>query len=159
METVSIVRACRKDIPLLAEYRYNMFADMAPQEDLSGIHDTFVASVERFYAERLDNPDELTLFAWENGSAIGCGSIIFEARPPNVKNSATLAGYILNIYVRPDYRRKGVATAIMRALEAEARKRGVKKIGLHASKTGAHVYLRLGYCPKENYMESMLPEA
>ncbi len=156
METIRIAPARTQDIPLLAEYRYSMFADMFPEEDFSAIRGKFTADVEAYYLRRMENRDELNLFAWVDGEPAGCGSIIFEGRPPNIKHTSTLFGYILNISVRPEYRRRGIATSIMRALEAEAKKRGVKKIGLHASKAGARLYGGIGYFPKESYMESDL---
>jgi ribosomal protein S18 acetylase RimI-like enzyme len=56
--------------------------------------------------------------------------------------------------VRPEFRKRGVATTIMRALEEEAKARGVKRIGLHASAAGAGVYEKLGFSKQENYREA-----
>jgi GNAT superfamily N-acetyltransferase len=159
VENVHIAPAGRADIPLLAECRYRMFADMFANDDYSGVKERFVAAVADYYAARFGKSDELSLVARMDGEPVGCGSIIFEARPPHVKSFSVLFGYILNVYVRPEFRRKGVATKIMQALHKEAKARGVKKIGLHASQAGAAVYAKLGYAVKESYMEMALPEA
>ena len=62
-------------------------------------------------------------------------------------------GYILNIYVEREYRRKGISKSIMAELHDEARKRGTRKIGLHASRLGYPVYRSMGYTANKTYLE------
>lgn len=154
VEEIRIIPAAKADIPLMAESRLAMFADMFPEEDLSGIRQEFLDAANRYYTEKLGSPDELSLVAKLGSEAIGCGTIMFQKRPPSIKNIRNLYGYILNIYVRPEFRRRGAATRIMQALMSEAKNRGVKRIGLHASRAGADVYRKLGFSPKESYMEA-----
>jgi ribosomal protein S18 acetylase RimI-like enzyme len=154
VEEIRIIPAEKADIPLMAESRLSMFAEMFPEEDFSAIEREFLDAALRYYAEKLISPDELSLVAKLGDRAIGCGTIMFQQRPPSVKNLKNLFGYILNIYVRPEFRRHGAATRIMEALMREARVRGVKRIGLHASRAGANVYRKLGFSAKESYMEA-----
>jgi ribosomal protein S18 acetylase RimI-like enzyme len=153
MNEFEIVPASPSDIPLLADYRFAMFVDMNPESDLSGIKGDFLAAARRYYEERLAGADELSLVARRGGEPVGCGTIMFQLRPPHAKHLRNLFGYILNVYVRPEFRKRGVASAIMRALHEEARRRGARRVGLHASAAGAPVYRRLGYVCKESYME------
>ncbi len=153
-EEIRIVPAAKADIPLMAESRLAMFADMFPEEDMSGIRQEFLDAATRYYAEKLGSPDEHSLIAKLGDQAIGCGTIMFQKRAPSIKNMKNLYGYILNIYVRPEFRGRGAATGIMQALMSEAKGRGVKRIGLHASRAGANVYRKLGFASKESYMEA-----
>jgi GNAT superfamily N-acetyltransferase len=52
---------------------------------------------------------------------------------------------ILNVYVEPAFRRRGVADALMRALLDALATRNIRRIVLHASKEGRRLYERLGF--------------
>jgi ribosomal protein S18 acetylase RimI-like enzyme len=52
---------------------------------------------------------------------------------------------ILNVYVERDWRRRGVAEGLMRALLTELSERGVYRVVLHASPDGKRLYERLGF--------------
>ncbi len=52
---------------------------------------------------------------------------------------------ILNVYVEPDWRRRGVGEALMHAVMAALAARGIRRIVLHASKDGRRLYERLGF--------------
>ena len=54
---------------------------------------------------------------------------------------------VLNVYVEPAWRRRGVAEALMRALLDALAVRGIRRIVLHASPDGRRLYERLGFVP------------
>jgi ribosomal protein S18 acetylase RimI-like enzyme len=54
-------------------------------------------------------------------------------------------GYVLNVFVEPEYRRRGLAQALMSECMDEARRRGIRVVALHASKKGQPVYEKLGF--------------
>lgn len=60
---------------------------------------------------------------------------------------AGLSGLVLNVFVEPAHRRRGLARALMLAVEAACADRGVAKLTLHASDMGRPVYESLGYEP------------
>jgi ribosomal protein S18 acetylase RimI-like enzyme len=153
MAEITIVKAGKEDIPFLAEYRYRMFCEMDEAVDYSQKKERFCAAARQYYADYLDAPDEASYCAHCGSETIACGTIVFQRRPPHLKHKVGTTAYILNIYVRPDFRKQGLATRIMEALREEARARGVKKIGLHASRFGLPLYKKLGYVVKENYLE------
>jgi ribosomal protein S18 acetylase RimI-like enzyme len=52
---------------------------------------------------------------------------------------------VLNVYVDPVWRRRGVAKALMRTLLDALSERGIGRIVLHASDEGRGLYERLGF--------------
>jgi ribosomal protein S18 acetylase RimI-like enzyme len=54
-------------------------------------------------------------------------------------------GYVLNVFVEPEYRRRGLAQALMTECMDEARRRGIRVVALHASQKGQPVYEKLGF--------------
>ena len=57
-------------------------------------------------------------------------------------------GRVGRMAVLTEHRRKGLATAVLRALEAEARRRGWRAIELHAQTYVADLYAKQGYAPR-----------
>jgi GNAT superfamily N-acetyltransferase len=60
---------------------------------------------------------------------------------------AAIQGLVLNVFVHPDHRRRGLARALMLALESACAERGVARLFLHASPDGRALYESLGYAP------------
>ena len=88
-----------------------------------------------------------------DGRVVACGSIVFRDRPPHIDHFENDLGYIHSIYVEDEFRRRGISKAIMARLHEEARKRGMRKTGLHASESGRPVYESMGYAGNSSCME------
>ena len=56
-------------------------------------------------------------------------------------------GYLLNAYVEPGHRGRGVARELMAMATAEARRRGLAYMVLHATAMGRPMYEKLGWAP------------
>lgn len=54
-------------------------------------------------------------------------------------------GYVNRLYTRPDWAKKGVATALLKNTEAWAKKRRIKKLLLESSKSAEGFYLKNGF--------------
>jgi len=52
---------------------------------------------------------------------------------------------VLNVYVEPDWRRRGIGEALMRTLLDALEERGIRRVVLHASVEGRGLYERLGF--------------
>lgn len=94
---------------------------------------------EAALAEEIENENACFLTAVEDGTVLGyCGM-----------HCACGECYIDNVAVFPKYRGKGIATALMTALKAEAKARGGEFVSLEvrASNTNAvSLYEKLGFC-------------
>ena len=66
---------------------------------------------------------------------------------PTFHNPSGRCAYIMNMYVRPDYRRRGIATAILDLLVTDARERGAGRIALEATEAGRPLYEKYGFVP------------
>jgi ribosomal protein S18 acetylase RimI-like enzyme len=78
-------------------------------------------------------------------------------RPPYPGNLAGREAYLLNMYTLPDYRKQGIANALLDAMAAEAIARGFGKVWLHASEAGRPLYERIGFVANPAYMEWQPP--
>lgn len=73
------------------------------------------------------------------------GLMLIDWPPHPAHPTDSRRGYVLNVFVEPDYRRRGLASELMRAAEAEFAGRGVQFAVLHATEKGQAVYNGLGW--------------
>ena len=71
---------------------------------------------------------------------------------PSPDNPSGRCAYLMNIYVRPRFRRRGIGAAIVRRLVAEARNRGIEKTYLETSGSGRNLYRSLGFAEMPDMM-------
>lgn len=64
---------------------------------------------------------------------------------PTVRNTTGKRGYLFNFYTRPEYRRQGIATAILNQIMDEARRRGVCDLFLNAREMAIPLYENAGF--------------
>lgn len=76
-------------------------------------------------------------------AAIGLMSIEWPPHPMHPQQEQR--GYVLNVYVEPEYRRRGLASKLMKLGEAEFTLRGLGFAVLHATEVGRPVYEGLGW--------------
>lgn len=86
------------------------------------------------------------------------GTLAFFERPPYPGNPLGRDAYLLNMFTAPAYRGKGAARAIVQAVIGEARRRGVRKLILHATEAGRPIYAEAGFGPSMAYMELALDD-
>lgn len=53
---------------------------------------------------------------------------------PSIAPNPDKRGYVLNVFVQPAYRRRGLASALMQAADAEFARRGITFAVLHATR-------------------------
>ena len=133
------------DIPVLVELRKRQLTDegegVPPDRQL----------VNYFTAALTDG----SLAAWvaeEEGEVVAIGAVCFFTLPPTFSNPAGRVAYITNMYTRKEYRRRGIATALLGLTIAEAKARGCGVVRLHASQAGKSIYSKAGFIDSEGYM-------
>lgn len=107
--------------------------------------------LELYVASRLDATAEQLIVAEENGTLLGVVHVLVEHVPfaPSVPyRRATTEGWILNVVVGSQHRRRGVGRALDAAARDWARARGAETIGLQVwtyNHEGREFFARLGY--------------
>ncbi|HOD05671.1 MAG TPA: GNAT family N-acetyltransferase [Anaerolineaceae bacterium] len=136
-------QALLEDIAALAEYRLQMLINMGrgtPEEI-----EVLRQPTEAYLAETMPTGEFLGWLAEADGQVIGIAGVIVRRKPPALKNPKGLEGYILSVFTHPDWRRRGVATALMQAILDYLRAKGIRRACLHASDAGRPVYEKLGF--------------
>lgn len=149
-------RADVHDAALITAHRRAMFDAMGrgPASALDVMSRTF----EAWVAPRLADGRYLGWITSDSDRPVASAGMLLMDWPPVPHNPlGTTRGYLLNVYVDPDYRRRGLAQALLKMCMAEARQSGIRVLSLHASDEGRPLYERLGFAPA-NEMLYIAPE-
>ena len=88
-------------------------------------------------------------FGWiveEDGKPVaGLGMMAIDWPPHPSHPKEDKRGYVLNLFVEPLYRQRGLGNMLMELGEAELRERGVSYGVLHATRMGKPLYERMGW--------------
>ena len=85
----------------------------------------------------------------DDGAAVGGAGV--QVRPiiprpaPGGGVLSGMQGLVVNVWVEPEWRRLGIAEALMREVVADAESSGLANLVLHASDAGRALYERLGF--------------
>ena len=142
-----------KDAKLLSEVRKLQLIDegISPDCDID-------PELDVFFKKWLVSEDFLQLIAEEDGKLLSTAAVIYYDLPPSYTNKIGVRGYVTNVYTVPEHRRKGLSKMLLTELLNDAKKRGIKKLWLGASKLGRPLYEKLGFIQQESYMELTLKE-
>jgi ribosomal protein S18 acetylase RimI-like enzyme len=149
----SIRVADARDIAVLAHHRAAMFRDMgalAPRNE-PALEDASVAYLRgaipggeylAWVAEDTASPRAII-----GGVGAQLRSIFPRPRPDTDDLELGPEAILLNMYVQPAWRRRGVGRALMTAVLEVLAARGVRRIVLHSSDAGRHLYESMGFVP------------
>ena len=135
-----------EDAGSIVHHRRAMFSDMGYQD--AAALDAMSASFGPWLAARMDAGDYLAWMARAaDGTIAGGLGLWLMDWPPHMIGAGARRGNILNVYTEPEFRRLGVARALMQAALDWCRANGVKAIILHASPDGRALYESMGFQP------------
>lgn len=121
-----------------------MFKDMK-ELDESGAAIIANAS-EDHLAALIEAREYFGFLAEQDGEVAGGGGVWLRPLLPRPGTpQGSLEAYVLNVYIEPEHRRRGVARAILEAIMDWCRERRVARISLHASAEGRPLYESLGF--------------
>ena len=149
MQPMLVTRlATLADSSLITTHRRAMFAEIGKSspEALDTMSRNFAP-----WLEQMIFTDRYVGWIVEEDStpAASAGFFQLDWPPHPLDPVATARGYLLNFWVEPSYRGRGLARALVRLAVAESRKRGLRVTALHASAAGRPVYEKEGFLSSE----------
>ena len=148
-----VIRRCLPgDAAVVAEHRVAMFRDMGdvPSDDLAGR--LLAASIPMLAAD-LEQGTYVGWFAVSASEQViaGVGAHVKPSLPRITRGDLRIASspvpLVVNVYTHPEWRRQGVARALMTTLMNWATAKGFDRVVLHASDAGRPLYASLGFVP------------
>ncbi len=143
------------DLEALVDTRVALFRELEGLSESAEVE--FRARCRDIMAQLLGDGRGVAWLAVTPEHAVQGAAFLLEfPRLPSPRNLRSREGYALSVYVTPEFRRQGVASALMAGAIAEARQRGHARIRLHATPDGRPVYERLGFKGRDDEMELVL---
>jgi GNAT superfamily N-acetyltransferase len=142
--SVSIRRAALADLDVLVRLRLAMLDEINAQGIPTNVQ-KLAAANRRYFAQRIPDEQYVGWLAEAGGQVVATAGLVFFERPPGVQNLSGIEAYVLNVYTLPDWRGRGIAAQIVEALIAYARTTSIRRLWLHATPDGAHIYQRAGF--------------
>jgi GNAT superfamily N-acetyltransferase len=157
IETSYRVRlATTDDIAIMIQYRRAMFESMGVSDQAA--LERMCAAMAGYLAQAIPSGEYLGWVADVAGDVVASGGLVIRSLPPSPRNMDGRQGYIMNVFTCPEWRRRGIATAIMQAILAYLKQAGVPVATLHASAAGRPMYEQMGFQPT-NEMRLVLDDA
>jgi GNAT superfamily N-acetyltransferase len=151
-KSLMIREAGPADLPIVLEFRMGMMADVFKAEmGTPGEADLLREANALWLTEHMGR-DFAAWLAEVDGRPAGSAAVLWFPHPPGPRNPGGLEAYVLNVYTKPEFRRLGVARALMARVVEVARARGVNRIWLRASSEGRPLYEDIGFGAR-NYLE------
>jgi GNAT superfamily N-acetyltransferase len=136
-------RAARFDeFPLAAALRQEMSLEMGG--DFDALAPDWRAKFCQYFGGKQAAGNAQLFLAFDAGAPVGCATIsILDDYRNFVFNQR--AAHVNAVFVKPAYRRRGIARRLMEMLIAWARERGCTRVRLRASDDGRLLYQALGF--------------
>lgn len=144
MNEIRIESASLPDLDELITWRMEVLHevfDISQDADVS----TLRATNLEYYRHAFQEKSHIACFALYDGVKAGCGAVCLQEEMPSPDNPTGLSAYLMNIYVRPSFRRLHIGSTIVEWLIKEARRNGVGKIYLETSDAGREMYRLLHF--------------
>ena len=145
-------RATLEDIDILTKTRIEV---LRAANKLSA--DTDMSEVERrsynYYQKALCDGSHIAYLVFDGNRFVGAGGVSFFQVMPTYHNPNGNKAYIMNMYTRPGYRRRGIASLMLECLMKEIRSRGITKVTLEATDAGRPLYEKYGFISMKDEME------
>ncbi len=106
-----------------------------------------------YYQHALETGLHTAYLVFDGDLFIGAGGISYYTVMPTYHNPTGKKAYIMNMYTRPEYRRKGIAIKTLELLVADAKSRNVSAISLEATDMGRPLYEKYGFKAMLSEME------
>jgi ribosomal protein S18 acetylase RimI-like enzyme len=142
----SFRRGTEADAASIAVHRRRMFEDMG--RGSAAELDAMQAKFLPWIANKIRSGEYLS-FLVENdrGQVVGGGGLMLSDQTPSPFDLSDKRGYILNVYVVPECRRRGLARRLMAEMLDYCRAQNIHTVALHASADGRPLYESLGFKP------------
>jgi GNAT superfamily N-acetyltransferase len=133
------------DLDTICEHRERMFAASGrDRQDLKPMTDAFRDWLRPRLADK-------SYFGWmieyDGRIVAGVGMMMIDWPPHPSHLTQNRRGYVLNMFVEPDHRRRGLGRHLMAMVRAEAEAMEIGYVTLHATRQGRSLYERLGWTP------------
>ena len=147
-----IIKAGKEHKKWIIRHRVEMFRAMGWNEDDL----LFTEQRTREYLDKSLEQAPITYLSIDNNEVQGGCGVTFYRTYPSKHNPTGKEAYILNMFVEPQYRKKGIATRLLKHILDICRAEGIGRVALHSAPLGIGIDESLGFEKVENYYRMII---
>lgn len=150
-----IRQATADDVPEILRQRRAMYLDMdyPDSSDLAAM----LSSCEAYLLESIGNGSFRAWLGVIEQTVVGGGAVLVSPWPSHPYDLECRRATILNVYVYPQFRRRGIARELLRTMIEWCKGQRFAMVYLHASQDGRRLYERLGFEPSNEMKLKLSP--
>lgn len=147
----SLRKATYVDVDILVDFRIEFLKEFQniPSDNEMEI---FRKSLKNFFLDKMKSGEFIAWFAVSENKILATSGLSFLQRPPHFFNKTGKFAYIMNMYTKPNWRRKGVGSALLEKLFEEIKNKGINTVFLHATPAGRPLYEKYGFRESDGEM-------
>lgn len=140
---MEIIKATKNDIETLMKIRLEML------KEVNALPIDYV--FDKYFVENCRKNFECTgetqtdVMCIENGEPVACATLCYLSMMPTFSHPTGNRAHLMNVYVKKEFRRHGLARKMLEFLIEEARTKGVTEISLDATEKGKPLYESVGF--------------
>ena len=151
---MEIIKATKNDIETLMKIRMEML------KEVNSLSDDYVFDKSLIENCRMNfectGETQTDILCIENGEPVACANLCYLSMMPTFSYPTGKRGHLMNVYVKKDFRRKGIAKKMLELLIEEAKSRKVTEISLDATEMGRPLYESMGFSSNDSAMTMKL---
>lgn len=115
-----------------------------------------VPHLQDYYHRHMKDGTFVSWLALDGDKIVGTSGMSFVERPPIFSSPSGKIGILSSMFTHPDYRRRGIAKALLHRVVEEARNYGCSAVQITASDMGVKLYAAYGFIHNQNFMQYKL---
>ncbi len=148
-------KAKLNDIDKLIEFRVEFLKEVQnspPDKEI----EIFRKSLKDFLLDKMKSNEFIAWLAESDNVIIATSGLSFLQKPPHFINMTGKFAYIMNMYTKPEWRRKGIGSVLLEKLIEEIKKKEIESVVLHATPHGRPLYEKYGFRENDGAIEMIL---
>ena len=138
-----------EDVEALTALRRDFLIEVADAEE----SDTAIAPrLRSWFDKKLRSGEFTAILALVADEVIASSGLVVHEHPPGIMIPNGREAYIMNMYTKPAWRGRGIATNIFRKLLEVAKQKDCSRVMLHALPLGRPIYEREGFVAGDKEM-------
>lgn len=147
------------DLELICRHREEMFRASNAPDRTEDILTSMTAAFRIWAALRLKDGRYFGYMLEDDGVVVaGIGLMVIDWPPHPSHPTEDKRGYVLNVFVEPSHRRRGLANKLMSMAESDFRSLGIFFGVLHATRMGKPLYEQMGWGTTSEMTKVFTPE-
>ena len=148
-------KATLNDVEKLIEFRIEFLKEIQESPPNREIEE-FQKSLKDFFLNKMKTNEFIAWLAEFENEIIATSGLSFLQKPPHFINMTGKFAYIMNMYTKPEWRKKGIGSALLEKLFEEINNKGIQSVVLHTTPDGRALYEKYSFRENNGDKEMIL---